>query len=218
MKSKLLHILNKALNNDVFIIVFSCFLFLMTEIPILTNSRPIMCDEAWYSNPAYNFSQGEWIHNTNVGSGGDANFLFPFIQGIMFTIFGYSIFLARFASVLAGLISIVILFKILKQLKLSNNAVIFGVFALVTIPIYHSVFRYARPESWAILFVLLSLLFFIKYIHSFYNKSILITGIFCALGFLTHPFTFSVSFAIGLMLFIHSAKNKKISPIILFTR
>lgn len=217
MKSRLLTILNEALNNDIFIIVISCTLFLIIEIPILTNSRPIMCDEAWYSNPAYNFSQGQWIHNTNVGSGGDVNFVFPLIQGILFSIFGYSIFLARFTSVLAGLLSIVVLFKILKQLKLPNNSAVFGVFALIAIPIYHSIFRYARPESWAILFMLLSLLFFIKYIHSFSNKRILLAGIFCALGFLTHPFTLSVSFAIGLILFIHSLKNKRIMPLIVFT-
>jgi hypothetical protein len=217
MKSKLISILNKALSNNVFIIVISCALFLMIEIPILTNSRPIFCDEAWYSNPAYNFSQGQGIHNTNVGSGGDMNFVFPFIQGILFAIFGYSIFLARFASVLAGLFSIVVLYKILKQLELPNKAAVFGLIALIVIPVYHSIFRYARPESWAILFVLFSLLFFIKYIYTFSNKNILYTGIFCALGFLTHPFTLSVLLAIGLMLFIHSLKNKRIIPLIIFT-
>ncbi len=217
MKSKLLAILKKALNNNVLIIVISCVLFLMIEVPALTDWRPIINDEAHYANSAYNFSQGQWIRNTNVGESGDLNFLFPFIQGIMFAVFGYSIFVARFASVLAGLFSIAVLFKILKQLKLPNNAAIFSVFALMAIPLYHSVFRYVRPESWAILFVLLSMLFFTKYINTLSIKSILLTGMFCALGFLAHPFTLSVSFAIGLMLFIHSLKNKRIVPLIVFT-
>ncbi len=217
LNSKLLANINKVLSNNWFIIVSGCILLLLIEMPILTNGRPIFCDEAWYSNPAYNFSQGYWIHNTNVGSGGDTNFIFPFVQGILFAVFGYSIFIARFASVLAGLFSIVVLFKLLKQLKIPNNAAIFSVFALIAIPVYHSVFRYARPEAWAILFVLLSLFFFTKYIYSFSLKSILLAGIFCGLGFLTHPFTLSVSFAIGLILFIHSLKKKRVIPLIVFT-
>lgn len=215
--TKLLAILKKAIDNNVLIIVCSCILFLLVELPILTNSRPLTCDEAWYSNSAYNFSQEHWIQNTTVGVGGDANFIYPFIQGILFLIFGYSIFLARFASVLAGLFSILVLFKILKQLNIPNNATLFGLFALIAIPNYHSAFRYARPESWAILFVLLSLLFFIKYLKLYSIKNSLLSGLFCALGFLTHPFTLSVSFAIGILLLFNSFKNKKIIPIIAFT-
>jgi len=189
----------------------------MMELPTLVNGRPIMIDEAWYTNPAYNFSQGQWIHNTNVGSGGDVNFIFPFVQGILFAILGYSIFLARFTSVLAGFFSIVVIFKILKQFNINTNAVIIGILALIAIPVYHSVFRYARPESWAILFVLLSLLYFIKYIQRAAYKRILFTGIFCALGFLAHPFTTAVSLSIGIILLFHCFKNKKIMPLILFT-
>ncbi|MBN2399727.1 MAG: glycosyltransferase family 39 protein [Candidatus Aminicenantes bacterium] len=189
---------------------------MLIEVPLLTDSRPITSDEPWYTNPAYNFSQGQLIHNTNVGSGGDSNFMFPLIQGILFTIFGYSIFLARFASVLAGLFSIVALFKILKQLALPNRAVGFGLFALLAIPIYHSIFRYARPESWALLFVLIALLFLIKYLHVSSNKNIFIAGMFCALGFLTHPFTLSVSMAIGFVVLFQFIKNKKVLPLIAF--
>jgi hypothetical protein len=217
MKSKLFDIFKKALKKDIYIIGISCALLLLIEIPLLTNSRPITSDEPWYTNPAYNFSQGQLIHNTNVGSGGDSNFIFPLIQGILFAIFGYSIFLARFASVLAGLLAIVTLFKILKQLALTDKAVAFGLFALIAIPIYHSAFRYARPESWALLFVLLSLLFFLKHIQVSSNKSIFLAGVFCALGFLTHPFTLSISLAIGIVVFIRFLKNKRVLPLIAFT-
>jgi len=197
--------------------MISCVLFLLIAIPILTDSRPIMADESWYSNPAYNFSQGNGLINTNVGSGGNLNFAFPIIQGILFTLFGYSIFMARFASVLAGLFSILVLFKLLKHLKVPNRAIIFSLFALIAIPVYHSVFRYARPESWAILFVLLSLFFFIKHMQTLSNKCILLAGIFCGLGFLTHPFTLSVSFAIGLILIIQFVKKKRIIPLVAFS-
>jgi len=217
MKSKLLALLNKVLSHDVLIIVVGCVLFLLVEIPILTDGRPIMADEAWYSNPAYNFSQGNGLINTNVGSGGNLNFIFPVIQGILFTIFGYSIFMARFASVLAGLFSILVLFKLLKHLKVPNRAIIFSLFALIAIPVYHSVFRYARPESWAILFVLLSLFFFIKHMQNPSNIHILLTGFFCGLGFLTHPFTLSISFAMGLILIYQFLMKKKILPLVAFS-
>lgn len=209
--------IKKALSHDVLVIVIGCALFLAIEIPALTDGRPIMADEAWYSNPAYNFSQGNGLVNTNVGSGGNLNFVFPLIQGILFIIFGYSIFMARFASVLAGVFSIFVLFKLLKQLKLPNSAIIFSLWALVVVPAYHSIFRYARPESWAILFVLLTLYFFIKHIHSPSNLHVLMAGIFCGLGFLTHPFTLCVSFAMGLTLCVQSIKKKSIMPIIAFS-
>jgi hypothetical protein len=217
MKLKLLDSFKKAWQKDIAIVCIGCALLLLIEIPLLTDSRPITSDEPWYTNPAYNFSQGQRIHNTNVGSGGDSNFMFPLIQGILFTIFGYSIFLARFASVLAGLVSIAALFKILKQLALPRRAIVFGLFALIAIPIYHSAFRFARPESWALLFVLLSLLFLIKHIQDSSVKSIFLAGMFCAFGFLTHPFTLSVSLAIGFVLLVQFIKSKRILPLIAFS-
>ncbi len=216
MKLNLIDSLKRALKKDICIICIGCALLLLLELPLLTDSRPITSDEPWYTNPAFNFSQGQRIQNTNVGSGGDSNFMFPLIQGILFAIFGYSIFLARFASVLAGLLSIVTLFKILKQVGLPNKAVAFGLFALIAIPIYHSAFRFARPEGWALLFVLLSLLFLIKHIQDSSVKSIFLAGSFCALGFLTHPFTLSVSLAIGLVVAIRFLKNKRVLPPIAF--
>jgi hypothetical protein len=200
-----------------FILLIFCILYLLLEVITLTNGRPVICDEAWYTNSAYNFSQGIGIRNTNVGTGGDLNFVFPFIQGILFYIFGYSLFMARFASVLAGLFSIIILLQLLKQLKIPNHISVFSLIGILVIPIYHSVFRFARPESWAIVFVLLSLLFLSRYLETQKLKNCFFIGLFCGLGFLTHPYTLSISFFIGILFVINAIKKKEIKPLLIFS-
>ena len=204
------------INNNKFIIFGLLLVYLILQVPFLTTGRPVICDEAWYTNSAYNFSQGLWVRNTNVGSGGDVNFIFPLIQGLFFWVFGYSLFLARFVSVIAGLFAIILIYFILNKLNIPKKHIYISLLAVIFIPYFHSVFRYARPESWAIVFVLLSLLYFVKYLNNCTKKNILLIGLFCALGFLTHPYTLSVSFYIGIIILIKAIKNKTLSHLLLY--
>jgi hypothetical protein len=67
-------------------LLLAVFLFLVNQLPFLEDMRPVMYDEAWYSNTAYNLCIGNGLHQTSVGSGGNSNCIFPII-GAAFLVF-----------------------------------------------------------------------------------------------------------------------------------
>jgi|SRR5690554_5866526 len=199
-----------------YILLFLLILFAATTAFNLLDIRPIFCDECWYTNPAYNFFLGGWIKNTNVGSGGDLNFLFPFIQGLLFKVFGFSFYMARFASVIGGLFSIYFLYLVFKTLSLKNTSILISCTAFTGIIMYHHAFTMARPESWAVAFSLFSIVYLLKFYNNRKTYNIVISGVGCGLAFLAHPDTLAISVLIGFSFLLLLIKSKQLLHVLWF--
>jgi len=75
----------KSPDSVYFLIVI---LYLVFQLLFLTRLPDVMEDEPWYASTAYNFSQGHWFTNTNVGhQGGDYFVVYTFLLGIGIKLF-----------------------------------------------------------------------------------------------------------------------------------
>ena len=190
-----------------------CLFLLMSAICLLlftfglSTNRPLLIDEAWYANPAYNFSIGNGFINTNVGSGGNANFLLPLIIGGLYSVFGVSIFVTRLASVLCGLIFLFYTYRFLKLYTVNHLGQFIVYLSIVSISFYYSIFTYARPEGLASMLVFASLFHFLKYYEEKNRLQIvwLTICVFCAL--LAHPMTVIFAFLYGLYFLFNLIKK-----------
>ena len=88
---------NKYTNNQLSFGLLLLFLlvYLLSTLPLLTTAKAVLIGEAWYAEPAYNFSIGKGFLNEAIGSGGNANFLNALCIGICYKLFGVSIFVTR---------------------------------------------------------------------------------------------------------------------------
>ncbi|MBR1809234.1 MAG: glycosyltransferase family 39 protein [Paludibacteraceae bacterium] len=172
-----------------FWIVMAIVVFLINQLPLLSDMRPVMCDEAWYANTAYHFSQGDGFLNSAVGSGGNANFLLPMLTGTMFWIFGYSLFTIRLTAVLCGVFTLVFLHQCLKELKSSVVAEVAVLGFFISSTLYNTIFRFGRPECASIMCMMGGILYLLRYMreHSWGNMiGLSIFTFFAAIG---HPYT-----------------------------
>lgn len=186
------------------------FAYLCLQLPFLSTVRPILFDEPWYANPGYNFSIGKGFHNTLNGSGGNSNFMFPLLIGIFFKILGVSLFTARFAAVFCGVVFIFILFKILNLLNINKKSQMVAFLTLLSVSIFNSIFRTARPECMSMVFVLAAIYFYLNFLIDKRYWSVVWSSIFLTLAFLSHPFSSLYNFLIGFHLLILSVHNRDI--------
>lgn len=183
-------------------LLLAVFLFLVNQLPFLEDMRPVMYDEAWYSNTAYNLCIGNGLHQTSVGSGGNSNCIFPIIGAAFFSVFGYSLFSIRLASVFCGLLTMVVIHFTLNELKASFPGRILAYLLFVSIPLFNTVFRFARPECASMLGLAGGVLFYLRYwrTHSWTDISFL--SIFCIFATNAHPFALFSFFFFGVALLI----------------
>lgn len=110
-------------NKYIFLLLF--VIFFLLQLPLIDTSPSIMVDESWYSNTAWNFSIGNGFTNTVPGShGGDDLFLFTFLLGVAFKLFGTSLITARTVSVIGGLVGLIGFFQVLKIPKIKSKVVL----------------------------------------------------------------------------------------------
>jgi hypothetical protein len=185
-------------------------------IPFLENIRPVMQDESWYSNPAMNFAHGKGIINTNVGSGGEHNFILPLLIGFVFKLFGVSLFNARIVSVIAGLFTLIATKKILNLLKYDQIAQFCTLIIFIILPQNYSVFRYARPESISLMLMAFSFYYLLRFMQSNGNlvgkmdgfKYLYLSILFSSIGILAHPYALSFCVASLILVLIMALKSK----------
>ena len=186
-------------------------IFLLLQIPLIDTLPGIMVDEPWYANTAWNFSVGNGFTNTVPGSqGGDDLFLFTFLLGIFFKLFGTSLFTARMVSIIGGLVGLIGFFQILKILKIKSKFVIFisGLLFIFS-NVSYIIFRSVRPESWVVALGVWALYFLIK--GHILNKEInyFFTGLLSSAAFLCHPHGAISIFLFGVIVLLY-CYNKKI--------
>jgi hypothetical protein len=184
----------------------------------LISAYPIFEDEPWYASSAYNFSHGGWVISKLIGAG-FPNFIFPVFEGILFKILGFSFFSARLTSFLFGFFSIIILRFILQLLNIKRRTIFLVLLIFLFSPGYFFTFHIARPESAAVFFSLVSILFFIKSIKSGKNetRNISMCSFFSGIAFLSHPYAFPVYLNLGIYYLITYSKQKKVIKVFYFS-
>jgi len=205
--------------NYSLIIAFS--LFIILELPFLDNSRPILVDEAWYANPSYNFVISHSFNNTNVGFGGNGLIVFSIYLSTYFYIFGASLFTARLSSFFLGLISILIVRKLLKIFNASEFNIFLSLSFFIFANLYLSIFKIARPEALAFTLSLCLLLSLYYYLKRNYSTKFLLLLIFISfLALNSHPnstIIILLTFIIILYFIIKNSEYKKIYHLVLLT-
>lgn len=179
----------KYSNKNFIVLSVVVVLYCLNLVPFLSSIRPVMYDEAWYASVGYEFLQGNGFMNKIVGSGGNANFLFPMLIAFFFKVFGVSLFSARLLSVFLGMATIVVLHFIFNELKiqLKNRIVVFTLF--LSLALFNTIFRFARPESASLMFCALGILFLFRYINQHKLADILFLSLTIICATLSHPYS-----------------------------
>lgn len=183
--------------------------FLINQLPFLSDIRPVMYDEAWYANTAYNFSQGEGFLNTIVGTRGNSNFLLPTLTGIMFWIFGYSLFTIRLTAVLCGVVTLLFLHLCLRELKSSVSAEIAVLAFFVSIALYNTIFRFGRPECASIMCMTGGVWCFLRYMRVNSWGNMIGMSCFAFLSAIAHPYALLFFALAGAVLLFLSIRDKQ---------
>ena len=200
--------IKKGDNINFLVLVAVVGFYCLNLLPFLSTIRPVMYDEAWYASVGYEFLQGHGFANQIVGSGGNANFLFPMLTAVFYKLFGISLFSARLLSVCFGIGTIVVFHFIFNELKiwLKNRIVVYALFLSLTL--FNTVFRFARPESASLMFCALGILFFIRYVnyHKLVDILFLSFAVICAT--LSHPFSLLLFALFGMYLVVEAIQAK----------
>lgn len=183
--------------------------FLINQLPFLTDMRPVMYDEAWYANTGYNFSQGDGFLNTVVGTRGNSNYLLPTLTGIMFWIFGYSLFAIRITAVLCGVATMIFLHLCMKELKSSVKAEIAVLAFFVSIALYNTIFRFGRPECASIMCMTGGIWFLLRYMRENSWGNMIGLACFTFLATIGHPYALLFFALAGVVLLYQTIRDKK---------
>lgn len=210
---------NKYNNKyNLLILIGSLVIFAINQLPCLVDMRPVMYDEPWYMNPAYNLMNGNGLLNTLVGSGGNTNFVAPLMMAGMMSIFGPSLLVVRMVAVICGFITLWILHLILNEIKASSWTRVLTLGIFVSISLINSVFRYVRPEFAVAMFVMMGLLFTLRYIRTQSWMDMILLCISVYLASCSHPYSLYFFAFVGLHLLVNCIKLKdyrRISQILL---
>ena len=179
------------------VLIIALIVFALNQLPFLLDMRPVMYDEPWYMNPAYNLLNGKGLVNDLVGSGGNVNNIAPMIMAGFMALFGTILLVARCAAVCCGFVAVVILHLIMNELNVNKWArgITYGVF--LSISIINSVFRYVRPEFAVALFVLIGLLFACRYHRTHSCGDAVGLTIFIYVASCSHPYALYLFALIG---------------------
>lgn len=203
----------KIFKQSWFWLLVGVVVFLINQLPFLTDMRPVMYDEAWYANTAYNFSQGDGFMNTIVGTRGNSNFLLPTLTGVMFWIFGYSLFTIRLTAVLCGVVTMIFLHLCLKELKCSVKAEIAVLAFFVSIALYNTIFRFGRPECASVMCMTGGVWFFLRYLRDNTWGNIIGMACFTFLSAIAHPYAllfFALDGVVLLYMFLREKQWKNL--------
>ena len=161
------------------VLIIALIVFALNQLPFLLDMRPVMYDEPWYMNPAYNLLNGKGLVNDLVGSGGNVNYIAPMIMAGFMALFGTNLLVARCAAVCCGFVAVVILHLIMNELNVNK------------------VFRYVRPEFAVALFVLIGLLFACRYHRTHSCGDAVGLTIFIYVASCSHPYALYLFALIG---------------------
>ena len=182
--------------------------FLVNQLPFLSDVRPVMYDESWYGNTAYNFAQGDGFLNTVVGTRGNSNFLLPLLTAGFMRIFGYNLLAIRLPAVFCGLLTLVFLSLCMKQMRMEWKPQALTFLMFVSLTIFNTIFRFGRPECLAIMCTLGGIWFYLKYLERESWQNMLGLSVFVWLAGCAHPYALLLFGFLGIHLSVRTAKVK----------
>jgi len=203
----------KYIKNN-YSIFATLLLFATLELPFLSLSRPILTDEAWYSNSAYNFILSFSFENTNIGYGGNGVLVFLLYLSSFFFTFGVTLFAARLSSFVMGIISVFLIRKVMKIIEVSELISLLTHSFFIFSNLYLSIFKIGRPEALAVMLSLGILLASYNYIAKNFelkHLSVLVVLIFLSIN--AHPNSSIIILLSFLVILFYVIKNKKYNKI-----
>lgn len=186
--------------KNLLILVVAICVFLINQLPFLTDMRPVMYDEAWYGNTAYNFAIGNGFLNTAVGTRGNSNFIFPLIAGISMHLFGYNLLSIRLAAVFCGILTILFIWLALRQLKVSSKAYCITFAFFLSIALYNTIYRFGRPECAALMNLAGGIWMYLRYRETHSWLDMMGLSCFTYLATCAHPYALLFFALLGIYL------------------
>jgi hypothetical protein len=200
--------------KEVTIHVLLVSMYLLLQLLFVNKVPDIMVDEAWYANTAYNFSIGNGIINTSPGSqGGDIFIVYTILLGSFFKLFGCSLLVTRFLSIVGGIAALLGFMQILKLLRIKTLWFVIISLVFTFSNVFYVIFRSGRPDGLIIAFGLWSLYFALKYYQVEKPKFILISSILGCLATGVHPHGFLFMAAAGIFFIFISIEKKQWKPV-----
>ena len=198
----------KLYTKDWFWLCIAIMVFLANQLPFLSDVRPVMYDESWDGNTAYNFAQGDGFLNTVVGTRGNSNFLLPLLTTGFMRIFGYNLLAIRLPAVFCGVLTLVFLSLCMRQMSIGWKAQAFTFLLFVSLPVFNTIFRFGRPECLAVMCTLGGVWFFLKYRECESLPNMIGMSVFVLLAGCAHPYALLLFALLGMHLLVRTIKEK----------
>ena len=203
------------------IIIASLFLYLykLDIVPIGLN-----VDEAGAAYDAYSlahygvdrFLYKNPVYFINYGSGQNA--LYTYILSILLRFFDYSLFLIRIPAVVFGILSLIFVYKILKENKDTSLAII-TIFIMLITPFFIMKSRWALESYLFLPLLAISLYYFMRAVNTSKRKYFFFSGLLFGITLYTYAISYIVIFVFVVINFLYLLLNKKssISNLITFS-
>lgn len=195
------------------IIVASLFLYLykLDIVPIGLNT-----DEAGAAYDAYSlahygvdrFLYKNPVYFINYGSGQNA--LYTYILSILLRFFDYSLFLIRIPAVVFGILSLIFVYKILKENKDTSLAII-TIFIMLITPFFIMKSRWALESYLFLPLLAISLYYFMRAVNTSKRKYFFFSGLLFGITLYTYAISYIVIFVFVVINSLYLLLNKKSS-------
>jgi hypothetical protein len=191
-------------NNPGTIIIFLVFLLILVIIPPFFDF-PLNDDWA-YAKSVKIFSE---TGNIKFSDWTAASFLAQLLWGYLFTLpTGFSFMALRISTIVLAFIGILCFYFILKELKFSEKLSVLGSLLLFFNPIFFNLSYTFMSDIPFISVVLLSLLFYLKFIKTNKNIFLILGTLFSIIAFLIRQHGIIISFAMLIYMILDRKKHK----------
>jgi hypothetical protein len=205
----------KRTNYKVFFVLLG--VYFATQIPFLTSVAKVWTDEPWYANVAYNFAQGNGLVDTLAREGTAwVAFLYPLILGCFFKVFGTSVWVGRFVSVMAGAVALAGLIQIQRLWKIKPAVVLLTGLLFIFSNVYYIVFRTIRPEAWCVAFAVWGFFFLARGADRNRNIDFGLSALLSSCAVMSHPNGVLYALLYGLFVFGFSCSRRSFIPVVGF--
>jgi len=205
----------KLANRSVILILIA--VYFVIQLLFLTSVTKVWMDETWYANVAYNFSQGNGLVDTVAQDSVPwVTFFYPFIMGSFFKVFGTTVWMGRFVSVLAGAVALTGIIQIQRLWKIKPAVVLLTGFLFIFSNVYYVVFRTIRPEAWCVAFAVWGFYFLAKGAQRNRSRDFMLSALLTSCAVLCHLNGVLYALLFGLFSFGYSCHRKDLRSVVGF--
>jgi 4-amino-4-deoxy-L-arabinose transferase-like glycosyltransferase len=190
-------------------------LFLLQTLPFL--SHRWVTDESWYAGPGSSIAQGHGIADPAIGPNDLENHFdarppgTALVIAAAFRLFGVNQISARLGSILAGLIIIVLVYRLARSVMGEQGALL-AVFLIATDNLIVLTSRAARPEALTVMMILAALLAMKCYAGKGSLHWAVVSGLLMALGTMFHVTLLGYIVSIGILMLV-SDRGRGVFPL-----